>query len=65
MTHKRFDFDQFDGELKEAIEEADVIDLAAKRCIEEDEKVLRPGDIGSVVCTPLFTEWFGPPDDAA
>jgi hypothetical protein len=51
-----FNFDDFDAQVEEALA--------------ENERVMHlkspnPGEIGGVVCTPLFKEWIDGPEDAA
>lgn len=55
---RRFNFDDFDKQIAEALDELHAVDKVSDRL---------PGEIGSVVCTPLFREWYGDdlPDDAA
>lgn len=55
---RRFNFDDFDAQIAEALEEHGT---------PLPERQPNPGEIGGVVCTPLFKEWFGEeyPDDAA
>lgn len=69
---RRFNFDDFDEQCRDGIEEAERTALDAKLCIEGIENEIRahwgadepaatrrPGEIGGVICTPLYKEWFG------
>ncbi len=56
---RRFNFDDFDEQVAEALEEN-------ARVMAEAKPIRRPGEIGSVIMTPLYREWFGdelPPAD--
>lgn len=58
---RRFNFDDFDEQVADALAENDA-------AMAEVLLIRRPGEIGAVAITPLYREWFGdemPPDDAA
>lgn len=58
--------------LSEALNDTDAQMMQESTDLEEEQKWAEhdkmPGEIGGVICTPLFRQWFGdelPPDDAA